>query len=117
MTDTNAATTPSPADLARDAAARLAELTGVESHDVALVVADTAGRWPLAEDLTSDFVYVRLHGDKELYASGYSPSALDGWAETIRGCRADADVFAYFDNDIKGYAPHYARGLIERLSG
>ena len=36
------------------------------------VLADTAGRWPKVEQVTSDFVYVRLHGDEELYASGYS---------------------------------------------
>ena len=41
-------------------------------HDIALVVADTAGRWPLLERVTSDFMYVRLHGDEELYVSGYS---------------------------------------------
>ena len=44
-------------------------------HDIALVVADTAGRWPLLERVTSDFMYVRLHGDKELYVSGYSRGA------------------------------------------
>ena len=49
-------------------------------HGIALVVADTAGRWPLLEDLTADFVYLRLHGDKELYASGYDDAALDRWA-------------------------------------
>ena len=50
---------------------------------IALVVADTAGKWPLLEDLTADFVYVRLHGDKELYASGYGDAALDRWAARI----------------------------------
>ena len=49
----------------------------LRAHDVALVVADTAGRWPLLERVTSDFIYVRLHGDKELYVSGYSAEALD----------------------------------------
>jgi uncharacterized protein YecE (DUF72 family) len=38
----------------------------LRKYRIALVVADTAGKWPLLEDLTSDFVYVRLHGDKEL---------------------------------------------------
>jgi uncharacterized protein YecE (DUF72 family) len=41
-------------------------------HDIALVVADTAGKWPYLEDVTSDFMYLRLHGDKVLYASGYT---------------------------------------------
>ncbi len=85
-------------------------------HDVATVVADTAGRWPLLDAVTSDHVYVRLHGDTELYASGYTPEALDRWA---RRCRewADAglDVFVYFDNDAKGFAPHDALSLLERV--
>ena len=48
-------------------------------------MADTAGRWPLLLDVTSDLVYVRLHGDTELYRSGYSEGALDVWAERVRG--------------------------------
>jgi uncharacterized protein YecE (DUF72 family) len=103
-------------------------------HGIALVVADTAGKWPLLEDLTADFVYLRLHGDQELYASGYSPEALDRWAERITAWRAgrqvdDArlaapgsrwragarDVHAYFDNDVKVHAPYDAAGLARRL--
>ena len=86
-------------------------------HEVACVVADTAGRWPFVIELTSpDLVYVRLHGDKELYASGYSPGALDTWAERCHGWADEGrDVVVYFDNDIKGFAPHDALALIERL--
>ena len=86
-------------------------------HRVACVLADTAGRWPKVEQVTSDFMYVRLHGDQELYASGYSDDALDDWAARCRRWDADGlDVFAYFDNDMKGYAPHDAIRLIERTS-
>ena len=85
------------------------------AHDVACVVADTAGRWPMAEAVTSDLVYVRLHGDTELYASGYSDAALDRWADKCRGWAEQADVVVYFDNDAKGFAPHDALRLIERL--
>ena len=88
----------------------------LEVHGVACVLADTAGRWPKVDRDTADFRYVRLHGDKELYASGYSEAALNSWAATISGWRDERDVFAYFDNDIKGYAPHDARALIERLN-
>ena len=89
----------------------------LRKHRIALVVADTAGRWPLIEDLTADFVYVRLHGDEELYASGYTDAALDRWAEKLRGWTADGrDGFVYFDNDMKGYAPHDAKRLIARVS-
>ncbi len=56
----------------------------LREHDIALVVADTAGKWPFLEDATSDFVYVRLHGDEELYASGYSEAALRSWAQKVR---------------------------------
>lgn len=103
-------------------------------HDVALVVADTAGKWPYLEDVTANFMYLRLHGDKELYASGYTDAALDRWAGRISawargGQPADAqrasarpprklrarDVFCYFDNDIKVRAPFDADRLMRRL--
>jgi uncharacterized protein YecE (DUF72 family) len=56
----------------------------LRAHDVGLVVADTAGKWPAMEDVTSNFVYVRLHGDEKLYVSGYTPEALDSWSDKIR---------------------------------
>lgn len=106
----------------------------LRKHRIALVVADTAGKWPLAEELTADFMYLRLHGDKELYASGYDDAALDDWARRIRawargkqpkGARriseqedssdAARDIYCYFDNDIKVRAPYDARQLLEKL--
>jgi uncharacterized protein YecE (DUF72 family) len=87
-------------------------------HDVGCVLADTAGRWPKVEQVTSDLMYLRLHGDQELYASGYSDDALDDWAAKCRRWRQDGlDVFVYFDNDIKGYAPYDAMRLIARVDG
>jgi uncharacterized protein YecE (DUF72 family) len=85
-------------------------------HDVATVVADTAGRWPMAEAVTSDLVYVRLHGDTELYASGYSDDALDRWAEKCLRWAEQGDVVVYFDNDAKGHAPWDALRLQERVT-
>ena len=105
----------------------------LREHRIALVVADTAGRWPCMEDVTADFVYVRLHGDAELYVSGYSDGALDRWAFRIRvwarggvpaesaciGPRPPAriarDVYVYFDNDVKVRAPFDAMALAHRL--
>ena len=88
----------------------------LREHEVATVLADTAGRWPRVEADTADFRYVRLHGDRELYTSGYSAKALDGWAARIRGwADAGQDVYCYFDNDAKGFAPHDAVALMERL--
>lgn len=106
----------------------------LKHYKVALVVADTAGKWPYREDVTADFVYLRLHGAEELYASGYTDQALDIWADRIdawsRGRqpkdahlivdrtpveRKARDVFCYFDNDIKVKAPFDARKLLKRL--
>ncbi len=88
----------------------------LREHDIALVVADTAGRWPLLRDVTSGLVYVRLHGDAELYTSGYTPEALDRWAADIRAWTADGrDVQVHFDNDVKVHAPFDAMGLQQRL--
>jgi uncharacterized protein YecE (DUF72 family) len=103
-------------------------------HDVALVVADTAGKWPAMEDVTSDFIYVRLHGDSKLYVSGYTPGALDSWARKVRAWRRGMspsgphrvagplkgrprgrDVYVYFDNDVKTRAPYDAMALAHRL--
>ena len=103
-------------------------------HDVALVVADTAGKWPFLEDVTSDFVYARLHGSEELYVSGYDDASLDIWAAKIRGWSAGEnppdtrtiatpaaaapdgrDAYVYFDNDVKVRAPFDAMSLAEKL--
>lgn len=83
---------------------------------VALVLADTAGQFPVIDDDTAGFRYVRLHGDTELYASGYDDAALDRWADRIRGwLAAGRDVYAYFDNDMKVRSPVDAMHLRERL--
>jgi len=87
----------------------------LREHDIAYVVADTAGKWPAAEDVTSDFVYVRLHGDRKLYESGYTIAALERWAARIRAWSTARDVFVYFDNDIKVKAPRDAMRLADML--
>jgi uncharacterized protein YecE (DUF72 family) len=85
-------------------------------HDIALVIADTAGKWPMFDVVTSDFVYVRLHGADELYVSGYTDEALDRWAAKVSGwLDRGLDTYVYFDNDAKVRAPYDAMGLIDRL--
>jgi uncharacterized protein YecE (DUF72 family) len=88
----------------------------LRKHRIGLVVADTAGRWPMMLDVTADFVYVRLHGDKVIYTSGYTSRALDQWAKRIRRWdRFGADVYVYFDNDVKVCAPYDAQALMRKL--
>lgn len=106
----------------------------LRKHKVALVVADSAGKWPYVEDVTADFVYLRLHGDVELYSSGYTAKALRRWRERIQAWsegrqpedahlivqrapakRATRDVYCYFDNDQKVHAPYDARRLLSKM--
>ena len=103
-------------------------------HNVALVFADAVD-WPYAEDVTADFLYLRLHGSEELYTSGYDDEALDNWAARIRiwsrggepndaelidtanrPRRTPRDVYVYFDNDAKVRAPVDAQALRRRLA-
>jgi uncharacterized protein YecE (DUF72 family) len=104
----------------------------LRTHDIALVVADTV-EWPLLFDVTADFVYCRLHGSEQLYASGYESPALAVWAERIvawsqgrelrdgdcahpkKARKGTRDVFVYFDNDAKVRAPFDARALQDRV--
>lgn len=106
----------------------------LHGHDIAWVIADTAGKWPYKEDITADFVYIRLHGETELYASGYDEASLERWAARIRAWasggeppdavkiapeaspeRRDRDVYCYFDNDYKVRAPFDAQTLMRIL--
>jgi uncharacterized protein YecE (DUF72 family) len=106
----------------------------LRAHDIGLVVADAAGRWPALEDVSGDLVYVRLHGETELYVSGYDDESLDRWAAKVRAWAAGGsptgertvappaptlpagrDVFVYFDNDTKVRAPYDAMALATRL--
>jgi uncharacterized protein YecE (DUF72 family) len=105
----------------------------LSKHNVAFVFTDTAGKWPYAEDLTADRIYIRLHGAEQLYVSGYSDAALDWRANRIRHWRKgkqphDAtliaprkidnqlrDAFVYLDNDAKVHAPFAAIRLAERF--
>lgn len=105
----------------------------LRKYNVAVVFADTAGKWPYIEDITADFIYIRLHGDEELYVSGYDDASLNFWSERIKhwmnGLVAPdqqtltdekvpgtkRDIYVYFDNDAKVRAPVDARELINKL--
>jgi len=106
----------------------------LRKNRIALVVADTVD-WPLLMDVTADFVYCRLHGSEQLYASGYEADAIDIWAHRVvvwsRGeevtdgkrahqepgqRRTTRDAFVYFDNDAKVRAPFDAESLRKRVT-
>lgn len=102
---------------------------------VAVVIGDTAGRWPYIEDITSDFLYIRLHADESKYPKGYTKKSLQYWAQRcgqwangiepegaknllppkITSEKIKKDVFVFFDNDIKELAPVNALSMIDAL--
>lgn len=104
----------------------------LRQSNIALVCAD-AVKWPRMMDITGDFLYCRLHGSEELYASGYDDKALEEWHKRIESWaqgrtprdstlvpgvphaeNAARDVFLYFDNDMKRRAPADA-GRLEAM--
>lgn len=99
------------ASFSGDACTRL-----LREQQVALVTADSAGAYPVFDEVTADFVYARLHGDKEIYVSGYTEAALRAWARKVRNWSKHGDVFVYFDNDVKVAAPADAMTLAGLLN-
>jgi uncharacterized protein YecE (DUF72 family) len=97
---------------------------------VALVASHTGGRWPYVEEVTTSFVYLRLHGPGKLYASDYRAAARAKWVDRVRawhagGQPADAatitswppprsagrDVWVFLDNTDKRHAPRNVMAL------
>jgi uncharacterized protein YecE (DUF72 family) len=118
-------------EIRHDSFAAPAFLNILRARNVAVVCADTV-EWPRLIDVTADFVYCRLHGSEELYASGYDDVALDDWARRVKmwaagdtpddparlaakARRQRRDVFVFFDNDVKVRAPADAQALMARL--
>lgn len=85
-------------------------------HRAALVISHSS-RYPLPEvSPTSDFMYFRFHGPKEMFASGYTDAELRHWANTMRAfLNRRSDVYAYFNNDAGGHAPRDAQALSQLL--
>jgi uncharacterized protein YecE (DUF72 family) len=87
----------------------------LRAHGAALVIADHP-RWPFqARVLTADWTLVRLHHGHRGRDGNYSRTEIDEWASRIADWRREAEVFVYFNNDWKGYAPANALSLMRRL--
>lgn len=74
----------------------------LRKYGAALVVSDSVMGWPYAEDLSSDFVYIRLHGPETLYGGQYSDAALDRW---IAGPNASALGLQAANRRMPGKSP------------
>ena len=89
----------------------------LRAHRIAVCQSDAAD-WPLWDAVTTDLVYVRLHGHERTYASSYPEAALRAWARKVRRWTCEGrDVHVYFDNDACGYAPRNAARLLALVSG
>ena len=86
----------------------------LKAHEIAWVVSDTAGRYPVSVTSTADFSYVRLHGHEQLYRGEYGTKRLRRWLEAVRALPVQ-EVFWYFDNTDDGSAPKDALLLKEML--
>jgi uncharacterized protein YecE (DUF72 family) len=91
-------------------------LTLMAKYGIGLVISQSNGVFPYSEMVTAPNIYVRFHGPAQLYASPYSDEELDSWAHKFRSWIFEGHtVWAYFNNDIHGYAFEDARRLRERL--
>jgi uncharacterized protein YecE (DUF72 family) len=88
----------------------------LQAYGAVPVVANSS-RFPTSPtEGEGEFVYYRLHGPRELFASSYDPEELRPWAERAARALDDGkDVYAYFNNDMHGYAPENARMMREQL--
>jgi len=68
--------------------------------------------WPTAEEITGNFIYIRMHGGKILYSSDYSEKELKRLANRIKKyLKQGLDVYCYFNNDACGFAVKNAKRL------
>jgi uncharacterized protein YecE (DUF72 family) len=88
----------------------------LRAHHLANCISD-ARDWPCWDAVTTDLVYVRLHGHTRTYASSYSGAALARWAARLRRWQRERrEVHLYFDNDADGAAPRNALTLLKKMT-
>jgi uncharacterized protein YecE (DUF72 family) len=91
-------------------------LEALAAHDVALCLYEFAGQQAPLE-VTAGFVYIRLHGPDGPYQGSYDDKALAMWAKRIGAwANKGLDVYCYFDNDDRAFAPKNALRLKELLT-
>ena len=83
----------------------------LKKHNAAWVIADSPN-YPRADEVTADFVYLRMHGSKVLFTSGYTKKELSFLAGKVKKwLKNKKDVYVYFNNDAMGYAVENAKML------
>ena len=74
------------------------------------------GDWLSPQIITSDIIYIRLHGPQAMYAGKYPKKSLQHWAELIeKWSHQSRATYAYFNNDQSGFAVENALTLKKLL--
>jgi uncharacterized protein YecE (DUF72 family) len=91
-------------------------LTLMTKYDIGLVISQSGQQFPYCEMITAKNIYIRFHGPQQLYASSYPQKMLNDFASKFkRWQKGGHTVWAFFNNDIHGYAPEDAKRLIALL--
>jgi uncharacterized protein YecE (DUF72 family) len=89
-------------------------LTLMTKYDIGLVISQSGERFPYSEMITAKNIYIRFHGPKQLYASSYSDEMLKDFAKKFRKWEKEGhSIWAFFNNDVFGYAIEDAKRLIK----
>jgi uncharacterized protein YecE (DUF72 family) len=88
----------------------------LRDRGAALVIGDHPERPFQSYEMTAGWTFIRFHFGRRGRRGNYSEREIDAWAERIEGWRRRVDVYAYFNNDWKGFAVDNALALKRRLA-
>lgn len=91
-------------------------LTLMTKYEIGLVISQSGERFPYSEMITAKNIYIRFHGPQQLYASSYSGAMLKDFAKKFKKWENQGHtIWAFFNNDVGGYAIEDAQGLLNLL--
>lgn len=92
-------------------------LTLMAKFDIGLVISQSGERFPYSEMITAKNIYIRFHGPQALYASSYSDTMLKDFVKKFKKWEKQGHtIWAFFNNDIHGYAIQDGKRLLKILN-
>ena len=92
-------------------------MDALRAHGVALTIAHHPKRPFQSLEATADWRFIRFHYGARGRGGNYSATEIEDWAKRIRAWRTETDIYAYFNNDWRGFAPANAKALIRAVLG
>src|SRR5690606_31235364 len=87
----------------------------LNEYNCAFCIFELAGQMT-PKEVTTDFVYIRLHGPDGKYEGKYDNKTLSSWSSDFRKWEKEGiKVYCYFDNDQNAYAAENALTLNNML--